>query len=91
MFVKFKNGAKKKCTNPIEQKLFRSGNAAGWLCSFSISETVTSTELDELLTAENLVYLTDNCGEVVLDKLFIKELTKQYPNLKIKVLFYRTE
>ena len=40
----------------------------------------------ELLTAENLVYLTDNCGEVVLDKLFIKELTKQYPNLKIKVL-----
>ena len=67
MFVKFKNGAKKKCTNPIEQKLFRSGNAAGWLCSFSISETVTSTELDELLTAENISKLTfcnDNSEEI---------------------------
>lgn len=67
MLVKFKNGTKKKCTNPIEQKLFRSGNAAGWLCSFSISETVTSTELDALLTSENiitLIFCNDNSEEL---------------------------
>ncbi len=58
MLVKFKNGTEKKCSNPIEQKLFRSGVAAGWLCSFSLSETVTSTELDELLTEENVSELT---------------------------------
>ena len=58
MLVKFKNGTEKKCSSPIEQKLFRNGVAAGWLCSFSLSETVTSTELDVLLTEENVSELT---------------------------------
>lgn len=34
----------------------------------------------------NLVYLTDNCGEIVLDKIFIEMIQKQYPHLNITVV-----
>lgn len=37
----------------------------------------------DLATAKNLVYLTDNCGEIVLDKLLLQVIQKQYPHLKI--------
>lgn len=37
----------------------------------------------ELKRAERLVYLLDNCGEIVLDKLVIRILREQYPHLKI--------
>lgn len=42
--------------------------------------------LQDLKHGEYLVYLTDNCGEVVLDKLVIKLLKEQYPKLRIEVL-----
>lgn len=35
---------------------------------------------------KTLVYLTDNCGEVVLDKLFIKMIQQKYPQLQIIVV-----
>lgn len=75
MLVKFKNGTEKKCSNPIEQKLFRSGVAAGWLCSFSLSEIVTSTELDALLTEENVSELTF-CNDNSEALFTINEYTK---------------
>lgn len=34
----------------------------------------------------SLVYLTDNCGEIVLDKLLIEFLKKQYPALRITAI-----
>lgn len=37
----------------------------------------------ELATAKNLVYLLDNCGEIVMDKLLMEELMTEYPNLLI--------
>lgn len=40
----------------------------------------------DLSTASRLVYLTDNCGEVVLDKLAVKILKEQYPALDITVI-----
>ena len=40
----------------------------------------------ELLTAKTLLYITDNCGEIVLDKIFIEELKKRYPSLEITVM-----
>lgn len=40
----------------------------------------------ELFKAKKLVYLTDNCGEIVLDKLFIQEIKKEYPKLEITVI-----
>ena len=41
---------------------------------------------DELATAKTLLYITDNCGEIVLDKIFIEELKKRYRNLEITVM-----
>lgn len=40
----------------------------------------------DLQKAKTLVYLTDNCGEIVADKLFIKEIQKVYPWLDIAVI-----
>lgn len=41
---------------------------------------------DELSRAKTLLYLTDNCGEIVLDKLAIKILKEQYPHLDLTVM-----
>ena len=40
----------------------------------------------ELEQAERLVYLTDNCGEIVLDRLFLEQIQKRYPGLTITVI-----
>ncbi|MFO8087853.1 MAG: ARMT1-like domain-containing protein [Bacteroidales bacterium] len=37
----------------------------------------------KIRSAENLLYLGDNCGEIVFDKLFIKEIKKLNPSLKV--------
>lgn len=42
--------------------------------------------LSELTAARRLVFLTDNCGEVVMDKLLIELLHERYPSLHITVL-----
>lgn len=51
------------------------------------TETVSETELaqfkSDLTNARELAYLTDNCGEIVMDKIFIKILKELYPNLHI--------
>ncbi|MDO5548436.1 MAG: ARMT1-like domain-containing protein [Eubacteriales bacterium] len=41
---------------------------------------------EELQTAERLVYCCDNAGEIVLDKLLIKEIKREYPGIHITVL-----
>lgn len=40
----------------------------------------------DLQQAKRVVYLTDNCGEVVLDKLLIKTIQKLYPQVEITVI-----
>ncbi|MBE7032332.1 MAG: DUF89 family protein [Ruminococcaceae bacterium] len=40
----------------------------------------------ELGNAQSLVFLTDNCGEVVLDKLLIKAICSRFPNLNVEVI-----
>lgn len=37
-------------------------------------------------TAKTLVYLTDNCGEIVADRLLIQQLRKRWPQLSITVI-----
>lgn len=39
--------------------------------------------LKDLETAGELVYLLDNCGEIVADKLLIKVIKEQYPDIHI--------
>lgn len=41
---------------------------------------------EELASARSLVYLTDNCGEIVLDKLVIRVLKERFPDLNIQVI-----
>ena len=40
----------------------------------------------DLSNAKSLVYITDNCGEILLDKLLIMTILKEYPSLKIAVI-----
>lgn len=53
-------------------------------------EEVSKDELGslraDLKRAEQLVYLTDNCGEIVMDKIFIKILRELYPQMQITVI-----
>lgn len=35
---------------------------------------------------KNFLLLADNCGEIVLDKLFLKELKKRFPHLELYVM-----
>ncbi len=41
---------------------------------------------EELKHAKHLVFLTDNCGEVVFDKLLIKTISTLYPKIKIDII-----
>lgn len=40
----------------------------------------------DLARGNKLVYITDNCGEIVLDRLLIEELKKKYPALSVSVI-----
>ena len=37
-------------------------------------------------SGKSFLLLTDNCGEIVLDKLFLRQLKKHFPNLDITVM-----
>lgn len=41
---------------------------------------------NDIKNSKNIVYLTDNCGEIVLDKLLIKQILKTNSNVKINVI-----
>lgn len=51
-----------------------------------ISEDEFTQFETELGNAQSLVFLTDNCGEVVLDKLLIKAICSRFPNLNVEVI-----
>lgn len=40
----------------------------------------------DLRKARKLVFITDNCGEIVLDKALIKVIKEQYPKIEITVM-----
>ena len=54
------------------------------------SEVVSKDEYlrfcSDLRSAKRLVYLTDNCGEIVLDKLFVKFIKELYPHISLCVI-----
>ena len=58
MQIKFKDGTIKQCTNPTEQKMYRNGLDVGWVLMFSITDTMTSNEADDILSADNIESLT---------------------------------
>lgn len=52
----------------------------------SVNEEEYVSLKNDIKKAKSLVYLTDNCGEVVMDKLFIEEIGRQNPELHITVI-----
>lgn len=57
MKVKFKDGTIRRCSSPIEQKVFRGGESAGWILMLKLLGETTSSELDSILTPENITEL----------------------------------
>ena len=53
---------------------------------FIIDEKQYRELTEDLKKASRLVYLTDNCGEIVMDKILIQEIQKKYPDLEITIL-----
>lgn len=46
---------------------------------------------EDLEKGKKLVFLTDNCGEVVMDKLLMKTIQKQYPQIQITAIVRGSE
>ena len=40
---------------------------------------------DRLKDAKILLYLTDNCGEIYFDKLFLKKIREEFPNIEVYI------
>ena len=49
----------------------------------SVDEEVYGRFLSALSVASTLVYLHDNCGEIVLDKLLIRAIKRAYPRVNV--------
>ncbi|MBP3505608.1 MAG: DUF89 family protein [Lachnospiraceae bacterium] len=47
---------------------------------------VIQSFVDQCKRARNFLLIADNCGEIVLDKLFLEQLHKRFPELVIDVL-----
>ena len=59
MKVQFKNGAQMyDCSEPIEQKIYRAGVEAGWTIVFQFNADVTSSEVDSIITPDNISEIT---------------------------------
>lgn len=54
--------------------------------NISVDEAEYEALKADIKKAEKLVFLTDNCGEIVMDKLLIEELKRQNPNMDITVI-----
>ena len=55
MKIKFANGVVKECASPTEQKVFKTNNGdTGWILHLRLIGEITSGELDELITVDNI-------------------------------------
>lgn len=64
------------------------------LTEISVSEKDEKTYLSFLQSCEeakSFLLLADNCGEIVLDMLFLEQLKKRFPELKITVMVRGSE
>lgn len=52
----------------------------------AIEEAIYQELYHDLEAASSLAYITDNCGEIVLDKLFIRTIQSQFPSIHVDVI-----
>ena len=53
---------------------------------YEIDRDVLGSLREDIARAKRLVYLTDNCGEIVIDKLMIEQIGKMNPELQVTVI-----
>ena len=51
-----------------------------------LDQNVYETFLEDCQNGKKFLLLADNCGEIVLDKLFLRELKKRFPHLELCVM-----
>lgn len=51
-----------------------------------VNDTEYKALKDDISHAKEIVYLTDNCGEIVMDKVLVQEIQKTNPDAKITVI-----
>ena len=49
-------------------------------------KTTVDSFVEQCAEAKSFLLITDNCGEIVLDKLFLEQLKKRFPSLEINVM-----
>ena len=69
--------------NVDEDSLFALIEKAG---DVLVDEKELSGLKEELTNGGNLLYILDNCGEIVLDKLFMRYIKENYPKVKITAM-----
>lgn len=52
----------------------------------AVNSAILSQLREDLRTKKTLLYITDNCGEIVMDKILLRLIQKQYPNLDTTIL-----
>ena len=69
--------------NVSEEKLYEYIDTAE---DIEVNQDEIKNLKNDLKDAKSLVYITDNCGEIVTDKIFIKNIIKNYPHLKVEAI-----
>ncbi len=54
--------------------------------NISVSSAEYDTFVSELQACHSLVYLTDNCGEIVMDKLLMQTIRRLFPHITITAI-----
>lgn len=52
-----------ECTEPVEQKLFQSGEAIGWAVMFHLHGGFSSSDIDRIVTPDSISELAFLCGD----------------------------
>ena len=66
-----------------EERLSQLLNEADYI---TLPEAACAALREDLSAAARLVFLTDNCGEIVMDKLLIQTILRLYPELDVTVV-----
>ena len=53
---------------------------------YTLDENTCQVMRQDVCNAKQIVYLLDNCGEIVIDKLIIEEIQRMNPNTKITAI-----
>ena len=75
MILKFKDGTTKICSNPVEHRVLREGNPAGWICTIRIQENMSTDEIDRVLNNDNISELTF-CNRLLQELFVLSGYTK---------------